>query len=307
VKRRIIPLILALSIVMALAGCSGTQKDSEIILYDGDFSEMQLVHTMIKQLVEHHTDATVTIKDRMSAVNMFKELTGNKSCDLMFSYDGTLLTTFLKLDPDDVPQGQTLFDFANEKAREQYGVYLVGKVGLNNTYAIGVTQDVVDTYGVTTISDLIPIASELKIGAEPEFCTLEGSMKYDPFVAYYGLHFKQLIQVDVMLKYTAAEEGNFEVMVVYATDGMNKRTNLTVLEDDRHFFPEYNGAILVTEGLFEKFKDAAPNLEEVLNMLNGNISTEDMIDLTYQVDVEGKDIAEVSRAFLESKGLLPAG
>jgi len=42
-------------------------------------------------------------------------------------------------------------------------------------------------------------------------------------------------------------------------------------------------------------------------MLNGNISTEDMIDLTYQVDVEGKDIAEVSRAFLESKGLLPAG
>lgn len=48
--------------------------------------------------------------------------------------------------------------------RGEYGLELMGKIGVNNTYSIGVTQQVMDTYHPETISDLIPIAGQLRFG-----------------------------------------------------------------------------------------------------------------------------------------------
>ena len=79
---------------------------------------------------------------------------------------------------------------------------MLGKIGVDNTYSIGVTQAVMDTYHPAAISDLAPIAGELRFGAEQDFYTDAGSMKYGPFVAFYGLQFQEAIQVDIMLKYT---------------------------------------------------------------------------------------------------------
>ena len=98
--------------------------------------------------------------------------------------------------------------------------------------------------------------------------------------------------------------GAFEVMVVYATDGLNKRANLTVLEDDRSFFPEYNGAFLVRNDLFERFSASAPDLEEVLELLTGRVDNEAMVALTYAVDVEGKTVDQAAHDFLAEQGLL---
>jgi len=42
--------------------------------------------------------------------------------------------------------------------------------------------------------------------------------------------------VDINLKYAAVENGNFDVTVVYTTDGLNRKANLKVLEDDQNFF-----------------------------------------------------------------------
>ena len=279
--------------------------EGQLTLYDGDYSEVKLMHAMAELLVEDKTDLEVVILDQMTQVNNHNELKGaNPSCDLMFSYDGTVLTTFLGLDTKDIPEGESLYDFVNGTVREREGLRLLGKVGLNNTYSIGVTQSVIDRYGVSKVSDLIPIAGELDFGAEHEFYTEEGSMKYQPFVDFYGLSFRSAKPVDVVLKYNAVESGAFDVMVVYATDGLNKRAGLTILEDDRGFFPEYYGAFLVREGLFADFYDAAPNLEQVLELLTGQVSSEDMVELTYAVDVDGRPVEEVASEFLRSKGLL---
>jgi osmoprotectant transport system permease protein len=295
----------AASVVLIVSMLIPQSTEGKLILYDGDYSEVKLMHSMVKQLVEDKTDLTVEIRDQMTQVNNFNELKGTSpSCDLMFSYDGTILTTFLGMDVTDIPEGQSLYDFVNEQASDQCSVHMLGKVGLDNTYALGVTQQVIDQYGVTTISDLIPIAPELTLGAEHEFFTAEGSMKYQPFVDFYGLNFKDAIPVDQSLKYNAVEEGAFDVVVVYATDGLNKRANLTVLEDDREFFPEYNGAFVVRNDLFERFYDVAPNLEELLNLFTGQVDNETMVALTYAVDVEGKNVDQVAHDFLVEQGLI---
>ena len=288
-------------------GISGGAGQNVIRIYEGTVSEHRLLQQMAKMLVEDRTDLTVQIMDQMSAVNAFKELTGdNNTCDMMVSYDGTVLTTFLKLDTSDIPEGVTLYDFVNQVAGEQYDVRLLDKFGLDNTYAIAVPQSIADQYQLETVSDLIPVADQLVFGAEQEFFTLEGSMKYGPFVEFYGLNFKESKSVDLGLKYAAIENGGFDVTEVYATDGLNIKANLKILEDDRSFFPEYNGSYLVRNDLFEKYREVAPNLEEVLNLLGGQISTEEMAQMSYEVDVNGRDTAEVAREFLISKGFLEA-
>nr|WP_325303002.1 glycine betaine ABC transporter substrate-binding protein [uncultured Dysosmobacter sp.] len=293
--------VAALLLAFCLLLPYGRGSTGDILLYDGDYSETQLMHHMVKMLVEDRTDLTVTIQDQMSQVNNFKSMTGDgHTCDLMISYDGTLLTTFFGQDTTDVPSGMSIYDYVSGVARDEYGMVLLDQLGFDNTYAIGVPESLAEQYGLETISDLVPVADQLVFGAEQEFFTLEGSMKYNPFVEAYGLRFKEATPVDMGLKYAAIENGSFDVSVVYATDGLNRKVGLKILEDDKSFFPDYNGAFLVRQDLLDQY----PELAEILNLLAGKIPTEQMAELTYQVDVMGRTVDEVAHEFLVQLGLL---
>ena len=52
--------------------------------------------------------------------------------------------------------------------------------------------------------------------------------------------------------------------------------------------------------LIEKY----PELESILNELAGAISTEQMAELTYQVDVAGRSVDDVAKEFLVNLGLI---
>lgn len=304
-SNKVLSLVMVLALVLSFTAC-GSKDDGvgePLVIYDGQFTEMKLVHRMAKMLVEDHTDLTVEIKDEMSPVNSFQQLVDGKA-DMMNSYDGTLLTTFLHLDTPDIPDGTSLYDFANDKAMERHEIRLLDKFGSENTYGIGVLTETAEKYNLKTISDLAEIADEIVFGAGHDFYTEEGSMKYTPFIEFYGLNFKDNKPIDINLKYSAIESGNIQATTVYTTDGMNKKINLFILEDDQKFFPEYNTALLVRNAIFEEYSELAPNLEEVLNKLGGQFTNEIMTDLTYEVDVEGRDEDEVVREFLIEKGLI---
>ena len=303
-KKMWLPVGVVLGAFLVLVPFAG-QKPQGLLLYDGDYSETQLMVRMAKLLIEDRTGLEVTIQDQMSQVNNFNALKGdNHSCDLMMSYDGTLLTTFLGLDPTDVPEGESIYSYADSVAEERYGLRLLQPLGFDNTYAIAVTQAAAEKYALSKISDLQPVAGQLVFGAEHEFFTQEGSMKFNPFSEYYGLRFKDVVSVDVSLKYAAAEKGSFDVTEVYTTDGLNRKAGLVVLEDDKNFFPEYNGAFLIREDTLTRFADTAPELEETLDLLAGKITNEDMVEMTYQVDVQGRSTDEVAKEFLQKQGLL---
>ncbi|MFV0254561.1 MAG: glycine betaine ABC transporter substrate-binding protein [Erysipelotrichaceae bacterium] len=299
--KKIFKSMVVLLVLVGLVGCGDDANTLRI--YGGDFTEPNIIYSMVEQLVEAETDLEVKIENQMTQVNSFNELISGNVL-LMSSYDGTLLTTFLQKDEADVPEGTSLFDYANELATQEYNVSLFGKIGINNTYALAVRQDIADKYNLETISDLAAVAGELNFGAEHGFFTEEGSMKFKPFTEFYGLNFASDVGVDLGLKYSAVEQGQFDVVVVYATDGLNRKANLFILEDDKSYFPEYNASLLISNDLFEKYAESAPNLEEVLAKLNDSISDENMIDMTYAVDVEGKVIEDVAREFLVNNGLL---
>lgn len=285
-----------------LSGCGGS-KDNTLVVIDSRVAEGKIILQMAKMLVEKNTDLKVEIKDSMTAPNSYTELLEGRA-DMMLSYDGTLLTTLLHLDPSDVPEGMTLYDFTNQTAMEQDKTRLLDKVGINNTYTIAVTEEVMNQYNLKTISDLAAVSDQLVFGAEHEFFDDEGSMKFKPFCEFYGITFKDSKSVDLNLKYAAVESENLDVTVVYATDGLNIKAGLKILEDDRSFFPEYNGAILVRDDVFERFAEQAPNLEDILNELGGRFTNESMTELTYRVDVQGEDPKAIAEEQLKAWGLL---
>ena len=303
--KRMVIFLMATTLILAAAACGqsgGDAVEDTIVINDGQFSEMWIVHYMVKLLVEEHTGAKVEIRDEMSPPNSYNEIVRGNA-DLMNCYDGTLLTTFLHLDPSDVPAGTSLFNFVNEKGAEK-GVMLLDKLGTNNTYIMATPMHTAERLNLRTTSDLIPVADQLVFGAEHDFFTEEGSAKFNPLVAFYGLNFKEVRQIDMGLKYMAIDNGSIDVTVAYATDGRNRQADLKLLADDLHFFPEYNGAILVRTDLFERLASVAPNLKEVLNMLGGIFTDELMVELTYAVDIEERSVEEVSAGFLRNLGLI---
>ncbi|MGF7184621.1 osmoprotectant transport system substrate-binding protein/osmoprotectant transport system permease protein [Desulfitispora alkaliphila] len=300
--KKITALLVLLLAIFAIAGC-GSDDGEEIVLAEGQFSEVDIMMHMAGILIEENTDLSVVYHDAMATVPGYNALQDG-DIDIKLGYDGTLLTTILGYDPSDVPQDEELFDFAKRKGEEDLGVTLTEKFGFENTYALAIKEDFAEAEGIETISDIVPYTSDLIFGAEHEFFEEEGTMRFNPFNEYYGIEWKDARSIDIGLKYSAMDNENIDVTMVYSTDGLNRVSDLRVLEDDQNFFPEYFASHSMRDTLFEEYADSAPNLEEVLLMLEGQISNEDMIEMNYLADAEGEDPHEIAMDFLIERGLI---
>jgi osmoprotectant transport system substrate-binding protein/osmoprotectant transport system permease protein len=286
-----------------LSGCGSSKKNERIVLLNGQFSEVTILMQMAGLLIEKNTKLKVTYRDSMNTVAAAQAVR-SKEVDIYVSYDGTLLTTILGNDPGDVPKGENLFNWTKVKAQKEKGLTLLEKFGFENTYALAVKQDFAKKHNIKTISDIAPFTKQLVFGAEHEFFDERGTMRFKPFNRHYNIEWKDGRSLEMGLKYAAIDSGNIDVTMVYSTDGLNKKSNLYVMEDDLSFFPEYNAAFMFRDTLFEEYKETAPNLKEVLSLLNGKIDNETMIGLNYAVDAEGAKPRDVARKFLVEKGLL---
>lgn len=301
--KKILSILLILVLMVGVfTGCGGKKKNTEIVLLEGQFAEIDILIQMAAILIEENTDLSVTFHDSMNTVAA-AAANVNEEVDLYVSYDGTLLTTILGHDPSDVPDGEDLYDWTAAKGIEENGLTLTTKFGFENTYALAVDKTFAQENNIVTISDLKPYTKDLVFGAEHEFFDEEGTMRFNPFNEHYGIEWKDSKSIDLGLKYAAMDSGNIDVTMVYSTDGLNKKSDLYILEDDLSFFPQYYGAFLIRNSLFEEYKDTAPNLKEVLNSLEGLIDNETMIEMNYAVDAEGKNPRDVAKAFLVENGL----
>ncbi len=295
-RSKILSALLVIFLVFSSAGCGSSGRSVTVI--DGDFAEMKIFTQIAKIMIEDRTDIKVKVQDSMASGLAFEQIK-NGSMDIYMTYDGSLLTAYLGRDPEDVPSGYSVYEYADELGREEANVMLLGKLGHQNTYVLAVRKDTAEQYALNTVSDLIPVAGELAFAAEHEFFD-EGSKHYDAFVNYYGLNFKNSNTIDRGLKYAAIAAGNMDVTIVYSTDGLNKKFELVTLEDDRHFFPEYNGAYLARADLYDDY----PELEAVFAELAGKFNNEICAELNYEVDVENRDPYEVAYEFLTESGLI---
>lgn len=303
VSRKLSILLVIVLLIVSFTACSSnTEDNNKIVLLEGQFSEVNVLIQMAGILIEQNTDLEVEFHDSMSTV-AGAQAVESEEVDLAISYDGTLLTTLLGHDPSDVPEGEDLFEYSKARGEEERGLTLTEKFGFENTYALAVHKEFAEEHNLKTISDLIPYTKDLVFGAEHEFFDEEGTMRFNPFNEFYGITWKDSKSIDIGLKYAAMDSGNIDVTMVYSTDGLNKKSDLVILEDDKSFFPQYYGSFLIRDSLFDEYADSAPDLEEVLSSLNGIIDNDAMTNMNYAVDAEGEKPYDVAKDFLVEQGL----
>ena len=302
-KKQLSMILIFMMAAGALMGCAGGSDDAtEIVLLEGQFSEIDILMQMAGILIEENTDLTVSFHESMNTVAASNAVISGE-VDLYVSYDGTLLTTILGYDPSDVPEGEDLFEFSKAKGVEDKGLTLTEKFGFENTYAIAIQQDFAQEHNITSISELVPYTGDMVFVAEHEFFDDEGTMRFIPFNEHYGIEWKNSNSIDMGLKFAAMDSGNADVTMVYSTDGLNKKFDLAILEDDLRFFPQYFTSFMHRETLFEEYAETAPNLEELLLSLEGLIDNTMMIDMNYRVDAENENPYDVAKEFLVANGL----
>lgn len=259
-------------------------------------TEQYILGEMLDILIEQDTDLQVEITQGVGGgTSNIQPAMESGEFDLYPEYTGTGWNMVLK---EEGIYTEELFEELQHKYTEDYHMQWLGMYGFNNTYGLAVRREIAQRYDLHTYSDLAAVSGQLVFGAEYDFFEREDG--YEALCEAYGLQFKETMDLDIGLKYQALEQEQMDVMVIFTTDGQLSAADAVVLEDDRLFFPSYRCGNVVRTEVLEKY----PELEAVLEKMNGVISDSDMAQMNYEVESEGKDPREVAEAFLRERSLL---
>ncbi|HEL2693762.1 TPA: ABC transporter permease/substrate-binding protein [Streptococcus suis] len=261
-------------------------------------AEPEILINMYKLLIEDQTDIKVEIKPNFGKTSFLYEALKSGSIDIYPEYTGTITSTLLKNSPMDLSTNpEEVYTYAKEAILEQDGLMYLAPMAFQNTYALAVTEDYAQKNGIEKISDLAKVQQTAVAGFSLEFNDRE-----DGNIGLKNLYNLQLNvkTMEPALRYEAIKSGNVQIIEAYSTDSKVVTYKLKILEDDKRLFPPYQAAPLLSKETLEKY----PELEQVLGVLAGKISTEEMTRMNYAVDVEGKSAEQVAREYLEQEGLL---
>ena len=259
-------------------------------------TEQYVLGEMLKILIEKDTDLHVELTQGVGGgTSNIQPAMESGEFDLYPEYTGTVWNMVMK---EEGMYTEGLFDDLQAFYNDELSMEWTGMYGFNNTYGLVVRREIAEQYDLKTYSDRARISEQLVFGAEYDFFEREDG--YDALCDTYGFHFKETMDLDIGLKYQAIDQGQIDVMVIFTTDGQLSASDVTVLEDDKQFYPSYLcGNVVRSEVLQEH-----PELEQIFEQVTGVISDRDMTSMNYQVEAEGKEPEDVAEEFLESRGLL---
>ena len=294
---------------LALSACSGggaasAGKGDELDGLSGDigakdFSEQFILAHLTSQLLNAHGADTEANTKLVGSANVRSALENDEFLGY-WEYTGTSWITY-NGNTAPVQGAEAQFD-ATKKADAEKGIAWLDPAPLNNTYAFAIRSDKAKELGVKTLSDIakLPVA-EQTFCIESEFSTRDDG--WPGLKAAYGLDVpdSNVALLDTGVIYTATQKGddcNFGE--VFQTDGRIKALDLTVMEDDKEFFPVYQGAFT----LKQKTLDEYPEIADVLAPLSELLTTEEMQKLNALADVDGEDPEDIATDWLTELGLI---
>ncbi|MCI8787354.1 MAG: ABC transporter permease subunit [Eubacterium sp.] len=259
-------------------------------------TEQYVLGEMLDLLIEQDTDLNVEITQGVGGgTSNIQPAMESGEFDIYPEYTGTGWNMVLKKEG---LYTEDLFETMQDEYKNLLNMQWVGIYGFNNTYGLAVRREIAETYNIRTYSDLKSVSNQLIFGAEYDFFEREDG--YDALCDAYGFTFKRTMDLDIGLKYQAINQGKIDVMVIFTTDGQLSVSDVTVLKDDENFYPSYLCGNVIRSEILDKH----PELMEVFNKLTDVISDEDMAQMNYAVESEGKETREVAEAFLQNAGLL---
>jgi glycine betaine/choline ABC-type transport system substrate-binding protein len=265
-----------------LAAC----RQKTIVVGSKNFTESVLLGEIVAQRLEK-AGCTVERKLDLGGTLVCDRAITSGGLDVYPEYSGTALTAILHR-PLQGDRRAVMEEVGRDYERR--GLRWGPALGFENTFAMIVRRADAQRLPLRTISDLARVAETFRPGFGYEF--VERPDGWSGLQRHYGLHFAQPPQtMDLGLTYRALAAGQIDLIAGNSTDGLIDTLGLVVLEDERHFFPPYDAALVWRPSIGEKCK-AAP---AALASLEGVLNEAAMRRLNYAIDGQRRGIAEVAR------------
>ena len=210
--------------------------------------------------------------------------------DVYPEYTGTL--------SEEILAGQGIHGVAALRAKlAEFGLKMTDRLGFNNTYVIGMKEELAAELEIRSISDLRD-HPELTLRFSNEF--MKRADGWDALAQRYQLPHQDVRGLEHALAYEALDKGVIQVTDLYATDAKIRKLQLRRLADDLGHFPQYHAVFVYRADLEQQ----APELVAALHALEGTIDDAAMTNMNARVELDGLDESQVAADFLaETHGI----
>ena len=263
----------------------------------------QIILGHITKIALEFTGARVNDQIRLGGTSVNRQALVSGRIDMYWEYTGTGWITHLnKTTPINDARQQWL---AVKREDAANGITWLDPAPFDNTYAFAVRQEAVGQFGVRKLSDFVRLlrtrSRDATLCVTNEFLVRDDGL---PGVEkHYGFRWPrdQVFVLDAGVIYQSTDQGrvcNFGI--VFATDGRIEGLGLTVIADDRKFFPIYNPALNVRTSVFQR----SPRLAPMFAAIAAALTNERMQRMNADVDMRGRTPEDVARDFLRSQRLI---
>lgn len=261
-------------------------------------AEPEILINMYKELIEDETDIKAEVKPNFGKTSFLYEALKSGSIDIYPEFTGTVTSTLLENDPGEIEKdAEEYYKVARDEILKQDHLVYLNPSEFQNTYALAVREDFAKENNLEKISDLKKLEKSMVAGFTLEFNDREDGNK--GLKSLYDLNF-DVKTMEPALRYTAISNKSIDVTDVYSTDSQIITNKLKLLEDDKKLFPPYQAGPLLRSETLDKY----PELEKALGKLSGKITSKEMAEMNYEVDVKGRPAKDVARDYLIKEGLI---
>jgi osmoprotectant transport system permease protein len=248
------------------------------------FTESYILGEIIKQSAQAAGETAATHSQGLGNTAIVLNALTTGSIDVYPEYTGTIAREILKLDA--VP---TLSELNAKLA--SMGLAVAVPLGFNNTYALAMRGDDARAKGIARMSDL-KAHPELRLGLSQEF--IGRADGWPGLKSAYDLPYATPRGLDHGIAYEAIAERQVDAIDIYSTDAKIDKYGLTVLADDREYFPRYDAVLLYRADLPLRL----PKTWQALKRLENTIDDAAMRRMNAAAELDNQDFATVAATFL---------
>jgi osmoprotectant transport system substrate-binding protein len=286
-----------LLLLALLPGCTSTPEtpapatasaDTALRLASYDFRENQILVEVYAEAARR-VDVPVTVQHGIGTREIVSPALSQGLVDGVIDYLGTALA-FARPDATRSQRTPEQLHAALELTLGADRVAVLAAAEAEDQNGFAVTRAFAGEHDLRQLSDLEPIAADLRFGGPPEcperpFCLLG-------LQDVYGLTFGEVLAMPSRAATAEAlRAGQIDVGMLETTDPRLAVSSLVLLADDRELQPHENVVPLVRADALERWGD---RLRTAFDDVSARLTTEDLVQLNRAVEVDGLTPAEAA-------------
>ncbi|SDJ66817.1 osmoprotectant transport system substrate-binding protein [Nonomuraea maritima] len=270
------------------APTGSTADGGKAVIGSFDFDESVLLSSIYAQALEAK-GVQVEEKPRIGSREVVYGQVKSGGLTIVPEYNGNLLAY---LDPKSTAASTDEVD-AELKQKLPPEVEVLDSAPAEDKDSLSVTKETQTSRGLTTMEDLAKVSKDMVVGGPPEF----KSRWETRFKDVYGLEFKEWKPTGPTTA-DALKDGSIQVGNVFTTDPKMVANDLVALQDPKNIFPAQNVTPLLHKS------SATETIRTTLNGVSAKLTTESLLGMMQQINVNKDEPATVAKEWLTSNGLL---